>query len=232
MSARATPLYRRARAAPPPWAETTIAGWDADGFRRAEPFATKVVSKFSDALDVFSIVGTEHPDYAGLSWLDFLGTGKRMESNLALYQTNPGYYDATEEKRPAMIYKSLDGVHWRVAGNGNHRTCIARFAFHYQGKRVLRGLNTTRYAIDRDYLGLFAALQAAARGRVHVEAVPRKRGRDDGPDWMVETFDTAVLIDDGGKRRTLGRDDLAREIARLAPRPGPFKRLAARLRGS
>ena len=97
---------------------------------------------------------------------------------------------------------------------------------------MLRGLNTTRYAIDRDYLGLFAALQVAARGRVHVEAVSRKRGRDDGPDWMVETFDTAVLIDDGGKRRTLGRDDPAREIARLAPRPGPFKRLAARFRGS
>ena len=49
---------------------------------------------------------------------------------------------------------------------------------------MLRDLNTTRYAIDRD----------------------------DGPDWMVETFDTAVPIDDGGRaangrpRRSGARD--------------------------
>ena len=95
-----------------------------------------------------------------------------------------------------MIHRPLDGVRWRVAGDGDYRTRIARFAFHYEGKRVLRGLNTTRYAIDRD----------------------------DGPDWMVETFDTAVPIDDGGRRRTVGRDDPAREIARLASWTGLFKR--------
>lgn len=79
-------------------------------------------------------VGTDHPQYAGMTWLELLERGKRMDINIPLLEKNPGYYTQAEQQHAGMSFVSTDGIHWYVSADGNHRSCLARFLFHLQGR--------------------------------------------------------------------------------------------------
>ncbi|MGV8268564.1 hypothetical protein ACV334_39260, partial [Pseudomonas aeruginosa] len=68
-------------------------------------------------------MGTDHKDYRGRSWLDFLTCGKRMQRNLQVWLDNPCYYLQPTEPTPAIHYNTLDGLNFYVGSGGNHRTC-------------------------------------------------------------------------------------------------------------
>lgn len=84
------------------------------------------------------VVGTEHPDYQGCSWLELLGNPpgrpagrlKRINGALLELSNNPGYYLSSEEKALWSFY--LVNGRYYVAG-GMHRTVIGRFLLACNG---------------------------------------------------------------------------------------------------
>jgi hypothetical protein len=148
----------------------------------AQPFVTQHYWADQASINPFRVVGTRHPDYQSLAWLELLEQGKRMPLNLRLHASNPGYYDETAKKQPEMSYLSLDGVDWYVNADGDHRTCIARFAFHHAGRSVLHGGRLDDYRADHALAGAFARLRELAAERrlgLRVETRREALGRED-----------------------------------------------------
>jgi len=182
----------------------------------------------NSAIDITAVVGTMHPDYADGSWVDLLCHGKRMTSNLALFKTNPGYYTDTARKVPVMDYVSLDGEHWFIGGDGNHRTCIARFAFAGDDRQfLLKGVSTTTFTIDTEMREAVDTLRhAMVKRRVAADIRPERThvGREDGPGWRRDRYRIVVAMNIHGHGRiALDRDALlaARDMLEGEPR---FKR--------
>lgn len=163
-----------------------------------DPDVIVVRKRWDVAVDVdpFDVVGTAHPDYAGGSWLDLLQHGRRMAGNLALAETNPGYYDAPGQKAPSMLYAQVDDGPLFVDGDGNHRTAIAQMLYHLQRRpadaRRLTGVTLTRYWTDEAAAHLAHRLRhgIAVQGLpISLACVVRKLDRQDGPGWMEERFE-------------------------------------------
>ncbi|TXF11205.1 hypothetical protein [Pelomicrobium methylotrophicum] len=197
-----TELVRRAVADPPHWAGRKILPWDEDAFRAVEPFVVEKYWSGQHSINVFEVVGTQHPDYQGMTWLEFLQQGKRMRQNLALQESNPDYYLEDAVKLPTMYYVAIDGSGWYVAGDGNHRTCIARFMFHRMGRTMLHGVNVESYRTDRHAAEVFRALrEMITRKGLPLLAEPyrEKLSRDDTGGWMRETYRVGILLRDLAK---------------------------------
>lgn len=154
-----------------------------------------------DSVNVFDVAGTAHPDYQGMTWLEFLKNGKRMSVNLRLAGTNPDYYFEQELKNPRMYYIRLDGKLY-VGGDGNHRTCVARAMFHLLpdgGWRTnLHGVDVREYKTDQALRiaceALAAALEAKELRHVHVKPVREAVRREDAPGWSREYHDLVVEV--------------------------------------
>ena len=143
-------LLEKVRSSPPHWANDTIRPFDEELYRDALPFAIRRYWCDSGSVNVFRVVGTRHPDYRNMNWRWMLGNGKRMTENLALHETNPGYYLETVRKVPEMTYLTLDGLDYYVSTDGNHRSTIARFDFHYRGLTTRHGVTIEDVRIDWD----------------------------------------------------------------------------------
>ncbi len=167
-------LLDRANLEPPLWAGKKILAWDDAEFRRLEPFITATYWCDQESINVHRVIGTQHPDYQGKTWLEFLNGGKRMDINLPLHRSNPGYYLDTERKLPSMHYVSLDGLSYYVSVDGNHRSCIAKFDFHYNGRTMLHGVTVVRHQVDRAFYQYYRALTGYARATSCRCTSPRK----------------------------------------------------------
>lgn len=206
MSAMMQPDLRdRARAQPPAWAVETIQPWDERRARALAPFVTRDYWTDQGSVNVFRVIGTEHVDYQGLSWLDFLGRGKRMDQNLALHAAHPGYYQETGRKIPGMYYRSLDGLSWFVGADGNHRTCIARFDFHDRGMTTLHGVTLNQTAADLELFGLFERLREVCLERRLGERIEPHREmlrREDTAGWKLDHYRVSLQLSvpDGDSR--------------------------------
>lgn len=216
----------------PHWARTTIEAWDDNRMQALTPFVRSHYWSDRHSVNVFSVVGTAHPDYAGLSWEHFLRTGKRMPANQALLRSNPDYYFDTGVKHPSMLYISLNGKHWYVNGDGNHRTCLARFHFarpHAQGfgsQTMVHGVTVDDYRVDWKLYDVFLKLKEAVRLRKNGETVEGYRyhtGREDGPAWKIDRFDPKIRLVDGQGQSLLLDHDSARD--KLASLGKPLKGL-------
>lgn len=197
-----TPLVRAVLDDPPHWGGQRIAAWDENAFRAREPFVIEKYWSGQHSINVFEVVGTQHPDYQGMTWVEFLERGKRMLQNLALQESNPGYYLDDAVKLPTMYYVAVDGSGWYVAGDGNHRTCIARLMFHQMGRTMLHGVNVESYRTDRHAMEVFAALreETAIKGLpLLIEPFREKLSRDDTGGWMRETYRVRILLRDLAK---------------------------------
>lgn len=224
-------LLRRAAMNTPHWARARIRRWDEALFQRVQPFVTDRYWSDRHSINVFSVVGTQHPDYAGLTWLEFLRMGRRMGHNLALYASNPDYYDETDRKTPSMHYQSLDGLRWYVAEDGNHRTAIARFAFdaglHGEARTMLHGVHLTDYRVDWTFWRIYQALLSRLRRGEKLEPVHERILREDTSGWMHETYRVSLLLRKGRMEKLLDRIVAENELhARLGWR-GLLGRLAA-----
>ncbi|GBE49104.1 hypothetical protein BMS3Bbin13_00003 [bacterium BMS3Bbin13] len=184
-------LRERVFAGPPHWANDRIEPFDEEGFRLAQPFVIEQYWSGQQSINVFDVVGTQHPDYAGRSWLEFLREGKRMGINLDLQRENPDYYLEDRPKLPGMYYRSVDGSRWFVAEDGNHRTAIARFMFHEMGRSMLHGVTVIKYKTDQRAMEVAAAVSGLVdeRGlRVRLETCRTKLSREDTGGWMREEW--------------------------------------------
>ncbi|MDA8119521.1 MAG: hypothetical protein M0Z85_05590 [Gammaproteobacteria bacterium] len=215
-----SPLLARAQAAPPHWAHTAIEAFPEDRFRRGLPFVDVHEWQACGDINVFTVAGTRHPDYLGLTWLEFLARGKRMPMNHCLWEENPGYYRDDARKLPEMSYISLDGFSWYVDSDGNHRTAIARFDFAADTRTQLRGVTLSHYRLDEAFRALFAQASDIVVQR-HLGLLRhdnRLIKRDDAAGWKrdqhantatLETARTSLraawpsTLDAGGLRRLI-----------------------------
>lgn len=189
-----------ARANPLHWASTVLEAWDDNRLQSLMPFVTSHYWSDRHSINVFSVTGTAHPDYIGLTWQEFLEQGKRMPVNRGLLQSNPGYYHQTAIRHPSMLYVSLDGKRWYVNGDGNHRTCLARFHFErlnaqgHPSQTMIHGVHVDDYRVDWALLTVFQRLLALMNQRKagRIEGHRKLVARFDGPAWKHDVFEVSI----------------------------------------
>lgn len=204
----------------PHWMSAPIEAWDDNRLQSLMPFVRSHYWSDRHSVNVFSVVGTAHPDYIGLTWGEFLRKGKRMKVNQHLLQTNPQYYFDTGVKLPSMLYVSLNGKHWYVNGDGNHRTCLARFHFErlnamgLDPQTMVHGVTVDDYRVDWKLFDVFTKLRAALdqtrAGRV--EGYRYHRGREDGPAWKIDRYEPQIRYTAPNEQESLLNHDAAHEL--------------------
>ncbi|WP_240351957.1 hypothetical protein [Pectobacterium brasiliense] len=203
-----TPFFDRVRKNTPRWAHDIIQRWDDITFRLASDFITHHYWTSQGSINVFRIVGTDHPQYAGMTWLDFLDRGKRMDINIPLIEKNPIYYTDPECLHAGMNFISLDGIHWYVGSDGNHRSCLARFHYHLEdvGRTQLHHVSLSLFRIDWVFFHAWRKLHAflpvllaqGYQGQLEVNRTTIER--EDSPGWKMDRFQAvATLTLDVGK---------------------------------
>lgn len=154
--------------------------------------------------------------------------GKRMSVNQELLRSNPDYYFDTQVKRPSMLYVSLNGKHWYVNGDGNHRTCLARYHFErlnalgFETQTMIHGVTIDDYRVDWKLFDAFLKLKEALRAKRPGDSVEGYRfhtGREDGPAWKIDRYEPQIKhVSSNGKETILGLDK-ARELLSSLGRP-------------
>lgn len=190
-------LSDRIREMPPHWSEETIRPFDEDLYRESLPFVQRRYWCDSGSVNVFRIVGTRHPDYKNMSWRWMIENGKRMPENLELHRTNPGYYLETTRKIPEMTYITMDGLDFYVSTDGNHRSAIARFDFHYRGITMLHGVSIEDIRIDEDMFRFYCNLKKVQEERFLpwiVSSESETISREDTAGWMLETCRIRIRV--------------------------------------
>lgn len=190
-------LLKRITEVRPEILQREIKGWDKDEFMKLQPFIYEHYWASHATINIFRVTGTQHPDYIGMSWLDFLGKGKRMSLNHRLYEDNPDYYDSCGKKEPTMYFQSIDGGELYVGQDGNHRTAIAKAIFYLEGDPSLHGVEVNDYRVDWKMKDLYDRVDRIIKGKglpYHIQPVTKAFGRDDSGGWMVEKYEIKVKV--------------------------------------
>ncbi|EFC4831988.1 hypothetical protein [Salmonella enterica] len=195
-------LLARVQANVPVWAHEQLAAWDAAEFAAMSDFITEHYWTGQGSINVYRIVGTDHPQYAGMTWLELLERGKRMDINIPLLEKNPGYYTQAEQQHAGMSFVSTDGIHWYVSADGNHRSCLARFLFHLQGegRTQLHNVAQSVYHTDREFRSACREIhnltEPLSRHGVYLRLQTRRQcvSREDLACWKVDRFSTEALL--------------------------------------
>ena len=199
-------LLQKTNKNPPVWANDILLPWNDKLLDQKRAFIQKHYWTGQGSVNVFNVVGTIHSDYANKSWLNLLNNGKRMSLNIPLLEAKPEYYHASDElKQPAMYYNTLDGIHYYIADDGNHRTCLARFYFYEKGLTQITGVNINHYHIDE----LFYSVYQQIRHEIHEQNLPviihpEKEAikREDTTGWMTDCYRTSLVWMDAKSRQT------------------------------
>ncbi|MBI3755298.1 MAG: conjugal transfer protein TraF [Deltaproteobacteria bacterium] len=199
-------LIKDIKAANPDIFKRKIERWSSAFSQKLWPFVKEHYWHSNASVNVFRVVGTQHPDYAGFTWVEFLEKGKRMGLNLKLQEENPGYYYETRNKEPVMYYNSIDGGDLYIGDDGNHRTCIARAVFYLKGDSILHGVTVNDYRIDwrlRDIYDRLLQIIEEKKLSYFVEPQSEVVSRDDSGGWMLEKYKTTFKVKDFKKGKNL-----------------------------
>jgi hypothetical protein len=203
-------LRATALKSPPSWAHERLEAYDEvkhvaiAAFLKAEHWCA------DESINVHAVVGTRNSSYFDWTWLEFIQNGKRMESvNLPLFESNPAYYTEATIKLPPMSFITIDGTNLYLDADGNHRTCIARFAFAQTGRTQLAGVGVTRLEVDWPMLAAFEEMQrliALKRLPFSISAARTSLGREDSGGWKVDRYRPYIAIVDVKRGITEGFD--------------------------
>jgi len=205
-------LRELARQDPPAWSRERLLEFDEERHAETIPFTFSETWCAQASINVFEVVGTRNSSYFGWSWLRLLEEGKRMKRNLTLYRQNPAYYLQTAERQPSMGFLTYDGRRLFVGGDGNHRTCIARFAFDLDGRTHLHAVTLQHCEVDWQLMKAFQGMKhtiVRLRLPVSVAASRSACGREDAAGWKRDRFDPFILLTEHrarGTERRLGLD--------------------------
>jgi hypothetical protein len=135
------------------------------------------------------------------------------------------YYSDTAVKQPSMLYISLDGKSWFVNGDGNHRTCLARFHFarmNALGKSseaLVHGVTMDDYRVNwrlyEAYRNLQAALLKSKRNHGQVSVKHENFARRDGPGWKLDSYRTQLVFNSSSGEEVSLDHEQAAELAYL-----------------
>ena len=218
-------LLDRIRDMPPHWAGETIRPFDEDLFRDSRPFVRRHYWCDSGSVNVFRIIGTIHASYQNKTWDWMIKNGKKISSNLREYGENPDYYLQTTKKGDIsfVTWDALDYYIWQ----GNHRSAIARFDFHYRGITTLHGVSIEDVRIDWDLFEGYRKISRLIReNRLPLLAAPvsKKLSREDTAGWMLETFSVRIRIEDAKGETFLDNVETVGEFLRKNTPSAPGKR--------
>ncbi len=179
----------------PAFAQEKIRNLEETGISWAQDFIVEEEWENQVSVPVAQIVGTQHQDYIGLTWLAFLHQGKRMRANHQLFDHNPGYYLEDGMKMPVMSFIEMDGRFY-VEADGNHRSCIAKFYFASLGREKLDGVCVRRYRIDYTGHKAFKLLQKELKSFPFVFAGKTRTivEREDRTGWKKDRYRTQVWL--------------------------------------
>ena len=188
-------LPDRIREMPPHWANETIRPFDENLYRESLPFARQRSWCDCVSVNVFKIVGTDHDSYKNKTWDWMIKNAKKISSNLKEYEWNPDYYLQTVKKKD-MVFQTLDGSDYFIR-QGNHRSTIARFDFHYRGATTLHGVTVDDVRIDQEMFRLFRELvkrkgEHCLPWEISCESELLSRGDTAG--WMLETYRIGIRV--------------------------------------
>jgi hypothetical protein len=190
-------LLDKANASPPDWANKILLSYD-DKLNKLRDYAVSWYWCSSDSVNVQNVVGTAHPDYANQSWLWLLNNGKRMQNvNLPLLAKKPSYYFETSKKEPYMEFTEIDGNIY-INKEGNHRTCISRFFFYYQGLTTLHGVKKETIVIDHYFKGLVETLEETLKRKrigYSLEINKTTIERIDTAGWYKENYSLRAKLE-------------------------------------
>ncbi len=190
-------LLERVLASPPHWANDLIQPFDEDLLTHYSAFINEEEWTANGCINVFGVTGTRLPAYQGWTWLKFLQEGRRMVARRQDFEANPAYYECHDKKEPTMSYISDDGSNWFLDGDGNHRTCIARFSFAEHNKTTLHGVELTRITLNKELIALCQLLQTEIMRNKLAYNVIGKRSmlkRIDAAGWKKDLFDTFLVV--------------------------------------
>lgn len=175
----------------PHWGNETIKPFDERAFDTAKRFPLTHYYVASGDLNIYRVVGTRHHDYAGMTWAGLYVNGKRMDINHRLLEQNPTYYTDSSHKDPTMDFVSLNGLDWYVDGDGNHRSCIARFYFHNLGLTQLRGVLLHDWRTDTDFVAALSVCKSVITARRlpwDLDPAHEITGREDTAGWCLDHY--------------------------------------------
>lgn len=155
----ATPTGRKWLQEAGPWADEKIL----PSPRHNETNFTTQETRIEDCeIDPRKIVGTSHASYnQGMTWRKFLAYGKRIKTKLDILETKPEYYDdpkghATDSEPWHLV--EINGE--LFTSIGNHRSVIAKFRAHEEGRIKQRVWSVDRLVVSEDAKRQYLALQA------------------------------------------------------------------------
>lgn len=91
----------------PYFADTVIAPLSCESMKNQ--FKASLTWSFNGSINIQRVVGTMHPDYAGLTWREMLEKGRRMYNNIKLYKQKTEYYTTFHESRfPSMSFFTME----------------------------------------------------------------------------------------------------------------------------
>ena len=195
----------------PHFADTTLKNLNSINQSELSKFIVQDEKHESASINVFKVVGTKHPNYAGGTWLDLLENGRRMDHNLKRFIENPGYYLENRTKEPYMHYVSFDGDEIYIGEEGNHRTCIARLFFHSEGSTILHGVRLETFTIDWAFKNLFDNISAFITTRklsIYLSLQNKIVERKDAANWKMDTYQILVKVRRSSKVYELNYTDL------------------------
>lgn len=229
-------LLDKVREMPPHWANETIRPFDEDLCRDSLPFARRHYWCDSGSVNVFRIVGTTHPTYQNKTWDWMIRNAKKISSNLMEYEKNPGYYLQTAKKGD-LSYITMDGLDFYI-GQGNHRSTIARFDFHYRGITTLHGVSIEDIRVDWPLYECFQRINQLVKGGItscSVSSKPEVLSEERFSGGSLDTLLPQICIREKGEELILKNTEEAemwilerKEALDRKRKPSLFERLRFR----
>ncbi|ROC60432.1 hypothetical protein [Klebsiella quasipneumoniae] len=160
------PFIERVSANKPAWADTQVESWSQVGYRQAEDFITRHYWTDRGSINVFRIVGTDHPQYAGMSFVSLDGLDWYVSA------------DGNHRSCLARFYFHLQGY----GVTQLHNVSLSQYQVDHTFMTACEALSAMVPALR--LRGVYLALSAQ---RVPVS-------RDDTPGWKVDTWHTEVTV--------------------------------------
>lgn len=188
-------LFQLIKEQPPSFSNQPIKILEHERWMESEPFIKEINLSNNTSVEVSKITGAKRPEYSDMTWHDILQHAKRMATNLEMFDESPEYYLETEKEKNYMSYMQIDGGDYYVE-QGIHRTCIAKYFFHYIQVQVLYGVKVYSFKIDHEAKNLFKIL---ADFDPSIRTINRKLTSESGSGWWRKTFTTEFKFLSKGK---------------------------------
>jgi hypothetical protein len=152
-----TNFYKKLTNYPPVFSSKIIGNFNDTGLSEKLNFVTKKEIIPSASIDINTIVGTDNDEIAGLTWQEFLHSGAKMPDAILQAESNPSYYHNNNIKE-GIAYTCVDEETF-VSGDGNHRSCIAKYLLINSDDHQIHGVRITKLSVANDIFENFKNIQ-------------------------------------------------------------------------